>query len=167
MHTQNIHSGAFTPLWWQITHRKGNVSTYHTVPSPLGIYGVPNNLRAPYLFDERRFASIRCSWGRHLSSALQSDHPLKTNVWKSHPLLIRRHRRSTPGTETKEKWTERPVAHQHLYVSLIKRGYRTDKQDGKGWKADTCTRERSTGELHWQKSEMGEGSQGWSQWVYQ
>lgn len=163
MHTQNIHSKAFTPLWGHITHCKGNVSTYPTLPSSLGICCDPRSLRAPYLFSERGFGSIRWSLVSVLQSVLQSDQPLKTNIWENHPPLI--HKKSagdfSSGTETKRKGLRGPELTLEPDVSLIKPGYRTQQQDGKHWKAEMCTRDKHWEDRRWMEGQRAEIKEYW------
>lgn len=162
MHTQNIHSRAFTPLWGHVTHCKGSVSTYPTLPSSLGMCCGSRNIRAPYLFKKRGFGSTRCSWGRCLASVLRSDHPLKTNIWENHPLLI--HKTSTEDLHQGQRQQEKDWKAQ----SSLRARYLVNKMEIQDWAARweaLESRDVHEGEAQ-EKEEMDERSQGWSQGVY-
>lgn len=55
-----------------------------------------------------------------------------------------------------KKRTERPRAHLEPDVSLMKWGYRTEQQDGKHWKVETCTREKHRKKKRWMKDHRAE-----------
>lgn len=158
MHTQNIHSKAFTPLWRHTTHCKDNVSTYPTLPSSSGICCDSRSLRASFLFNERGFGSIRCS----LAAVLQSDHPLKTNIWENHPPLI--HKTSTEDFHQGQRKQEKNWEAQ----SSLRDWCLSNKTGIQDWTARWEALEgRDVHEGQAQgKQEMDGRSKGWSQGVY-